>query len=164
MENRLEKEIAFSRLEKAIDFAVQAHRGQTDKVGLPYILHPLAVMFYGKCESERIVGVLHDVVEDTPYGINDLNEMVSLTSEEEIALIALTHLKNEPYIDYIKRIANSNRLAIEVKLNDLFHNMSEERMMGLDEQTQVRLKKKYDIAWSMLYSPGWPFILSTIQP
>ena len=142
-----------SRLEKSIEFAVRAHKGQIDKVGLPYILHPLSVMFMGNSESEKIVGVLHDVIEDTESDIDEIICFIEITSEEEDALVALTHLKNEPYIDYINRIANSNKLAINVKLNDLIHNMSGERMNKLDEKTQIRLKKKYDLAWNILRTP-----------
>ena len=61
-----------NRLEPAINFAFKAHEGQLDKIGLPVILHPLEVMLKLKLESEAIVGVLHDVLEDTPYTIEDI--------------------------------------------------------------------------------------------
>ena len=56
-------------LEKAIRIAIEAHAGQKDKSGQPYILHPLRLMLHGQTEDERITGVLHDVVEDTPWTI-----------------------------------------------------------------------------------------------
>jgi len=59
-------------LEDAIAFAVEAHHGQKDKNGQPYILHPLRVMLRLESERERIVGVLHDVIEDTPTTLDDL--------------------------------------------------------------------------------------------
>ena len=49
-------------LEKAIEIAVEAHRGQLDKAGKIYILHPMRVMLRGKNETEMIVGILHDTV------------------------------------------------------------------------------------------------------
>ena len=56
-----------STLPKAIEIATQAHAGQVDKSGKDYIGHPLRVMEMGKTEEEKIVGVLHDVVEDTDW-------------------------------------------------------------------------------------------------
>lgn len=61
-------------LEKAIEIAVKAHKGQKDKAGEPYILHCLSVMLKGKTEDEKIVGVLHDAVEDTKITIEFLKE------------------------------------------------------------------------------------------
>lgn len=86
-----------NRLEEAINFAVWAHRGQLDKVGRPYILHPLHVMLQMNTESERIIAVLHDVLEDCPQvELSDVVDRIQLTEEESKALVALTHLKNEP--------------------------------------------------------------------
>ena len=56
-----------STLQKAIEIAAKAHEGQFDKSGKDYIGHPLRVMEMGRTEEEKIVGVLHDVVEDTPW-------------------------------------------------------------------------------------------------
>src|SRR5687767_2629355 len=63
-----------STLERAIAIAAQAHAGQVDKAGQPYILHPLRVMLRLATEEERIVGVLHDVVEDTPVSLQQLRD------------------------------------------------------------------------------------------
>ena len=59
-------------LERAIEIAVSAHKGQVDKSGAPYILHPLRIMFSLKSEEEKIVGILHDVVEDSDWSFEDL--------------------------------------------------------------------------------------------
>ena len=64
-----------SSLEQAITLAVEAHRGQVDKNGAPYILHPLRVMFRLEHDLDRMVGILHDVVEDTDYTFEDLRRM-----------------------------------------------------------------------------------------
>ncbi len=54
-------------LERAIEIAAAAHRGQADKAGQPYILHPLRVMLACQGEATRIVAVLHDVIEDNDW-------------------------------------------------------------------------------------------------
>ena len=61
-------------LEEAISLAVEAHRGQRDKAGQPYILHPIRVMMRCRTEAERIAAVLHDVVEDTEWTLERLRE------------------------------------------------------------------------------------------
>jgi len=57
-----------STLERAIAIAAEGHAGQLDKAGAPYVLHPLRLMLAVKTLDERIVAVLHDVVEDCPDG------------------------------------------------------------------------------------------------
>lgn len=143
-------ETNLSRLDQAIIFAVKAHSGQVDKLGLPVILHSITVMLMGKIESERVVGVLHDIMEDTPYGLNDLIENVDgFTGEEASALASLTHKKGEPYEHYIRRVQEDD-LATRVKLNDLAHNTSPERMNLLPEDVQMRLIFKYTGAKEIL--------------
>jgi (p)ppGpp synthase/HD superfamily hydrolase len=139
-----------TRLDNAIILAVKAHSGQVDKVGLPVILHPLYVMLQMETESERIVAVLHDVLEDTNINLSDIAGEIGLSEEEKVALIALTHLKNEPYADYIRRVKNSNEIARRVKIRDLEHNSSVERIEGLPQETQDRLMKKYLLAFRIL--------------
>jgi (p)ppGpp synthase/HD superfamily hydrolase len=63
------------RLENAIIFATEAHRGQVDRSGSPYILHPLRLMCLQQNDTERIIAILHDVVEDTNYTLNDLRKL-----------------------------------------------------------------------------------------
>jgi hypothetical protein len=141
-----------NRLEEAINFAVWAHRGQVDKVGLPYILHPLHVMLQMKTEPERVIAVLHDVLEDCPwYSASDITDEIDMTEEEIGALIALTHIKNEPYVDYLKRVLAAGPIAINVKREDVRHNSSFARMSGLPEETRKRMDKKYKIATEMLW-------------
>jgi len=70
--NSPKKRASEGLLEKAIRIAIEAHAGQKDKSGQPYILHPLRLMSHGQTEDERITGVLHDVVEDTPWTIAGL--------------------------------------------------------------------------------------------
>jgi hypothetical protein len=140
------------RLDVAIITAVAAHSGQLDKVGLPYILHPLYVMLQMRTEPERVVAVLHDVLEDCPQvSLSDITDRIDMTEEEIGALIALTHIKNEPYVDYLKRVLAAGKIAVNVKWEDVRHNSSFERLSGLPLETIGRLEKKYKIATEMLW-------------
>ncbi|MBQ1841437.1 MAG: HD domain-containing protein, partial [Bacteroidales bacterium] len=96
--------------EKALQIAIEAHEGQKDKVGKPYVLHPITVGFMGENEAEMIVGFLHDVVEDTSVSIEDLEKIFDKGITDALRL--LTHDKSEPYWTYVDRIKNSgNKLA-----------------------------------------------------
>src|SRR6266478_4647694 len=116
------------QIQSAIMLAITAHWGQTDKAGLPYILHPLRVMssFVGADDGEaRIVAVLHDVIEDTDVTLHQLRGKGY--SEAVVAAIdALSRRKGEPYKAYIKRVSK-NKLATRVKMADLLDNLSVER-------------------------------------
>ena len=90
-------------LEKAIEIAVEAHRGQLDKAGQIYILHPMRVMLRGKTETERIVGILHDVVEDTPVTL-DMLQLEGFSDEILAAISCITKEKNEDYGHFINRV------------------------------------------------------------
>ena len=119
-----------SDIDKAIELASKAHAADYDLDGNPTILHPLAVGMMGKTDAERIVGFLHDVVEDTRYDFDDLEE-IGFSEEVLSALRLLTHDKETPYMEYIERICKSgNRTAINVKLNDLRHNLARGREGG----------------------------------
>ena len=63
-----------STLERAIEIATEAHKGQLDKAGRDYVGHSLRVMEMGKTEEDKIVGVLHDVIEDTDWTFEKLAE------------------------------------------------------------------------------------------
>ena len=129
-----------STLERAIEIATAAHRGQLDKAGNDYICHPLRVMAAGTSINEKIVGVLHDVVEDTGWTF----EMLAAEgfSDEVIdALRCVTKLsENEPYDKFIARV-KTNSLAVAVKLNDLSDNMDIRRLPYLSDKDVKRLKK-----------------------
>lgn len=107
-----------STLQRALEIATQAHQGQFDKAGNDYIGHPLRVMEMGKTENEKIVGVLHDVVEDTDWTFEAL--AAEGFSEEVIAALrCVTKLsENENYDDFIERV-KKNPLAVAVKINAL---------------------------------------------
>ena len=129
-----------STLERAIQIATEAHKGQLDKAGRDYIGHPLRVMEMGKTEDEKIVGVLHDVIEDTDWTFEML-EAEGFSREVIEALKCVTKLsENENYDDFIERV-KKNPLAVAVKINDLTDNMDIRRLPYLSDKDVKRLKK-----------------------
>ncbi len=135
-------------LERAIEIAVTAHRHQRQKNGLPYILHPLALMLRVDSVKGKMVAVLHDVVEDSSWTLAEL-EREGFPKEVLAALDCLTHREGESYEEYIDRISQ-NPLAVEVKLADLEDNMDITRLPApLTEKDWQRLQK-YRLAWERL--------------
>lgn len=124
----------------AIDIAKEAHKGQVDKAGNEYIDHPLRVMAAGHSVSEKIVGVLHDVVEDTDWTFERL-EAEGFTTEIIEALKCVTkQWEDEPYDAFIERVKTSP-LAVAVKINDLADNMDIRRLKELTDKDLKRLQK-----------------------
>ena len=129
-----------STLKRAIEIATEAHQGQFDKAGRDYIGHPLRVMEMGKTEEEKIVGVLHDVIEDTDWTFEKLAEE-GFSDEVIAALRCVTKIsENENYDDFIDRV-KKNPLAVAVKINDLTDNMDIRRLPYLSDKDVKRLKK-----------------------
>ena len=129
-----------STLQKAIEIATEAHKGQFDKSGKEYIGHPLRVMEMGMTEEEKIVGVLHDVVEDSSWTFEAL-EAEGFSKEIIDALRCVTKLsENENYDAFIERV-RKNPLAVAVKINDLSDNMDIRRLPYLSDKDVKRLKK-----------------------
>ena len=127
-------------IQRAIQIATEAHKGQLDKSGKEYIGHPLRVMEMGKTQEEKIVGVLHDVVEDTPWTFEML-EAEGFGPEIIAALRCVTKAsENENYDDFIERV-KKNPLAVAVKINDLTDNMDIRRLPYLSDKDVKRLKK-----------------------
>jgi (p)ppGpp synthase/HD superfamily hydrolase len=134
-------------LEKAILIAVQAHQGQQDKAGEPYILHPLRVMLRMGSETEMIAAVLHDIVEDTDWAPADLRKKGF--SDEVLKVVdCLTRREKENYEEFIERV-KLNASARKVKLADLEDNMDIKRISKPTEKDWERLKK-YHRAWLKL--------------
>ena len=122
---------------KAIKLCFEAHAGQVDKSGLPYVLHPLHLAEQMDDEESTIVALLHDVVEDTNITLDDIKK-IGFGPDVVEALKYLTHDKNIPYETYIESI-KKNPLATKVKLADLDHNSDITRLNG--EPTEVDLKR-----------------------
>lgn len=134
-------------LEDAIALAVEAHKGQRDKAGQTYILHPLRVMMRLETEPERMAAILHDVVEDTPYTLERLRQ---LGYPEEVlgALDCLTKRDGESYEAFIERV-RPHPLARRVKLADLEDNMDVRRLLSVGPKETERLAR-YRAAWARL--------------
>ncbi|MBQ4916636.1 MAG: phosphohydrolase [Muribaculaceae bacterium] len=127
-------------LAKAINIAIKPHEGQIDKSGMPYYGHIMRVMNAGQTIDEKIVGVLHDLVEDTDWTFKKLEEQ-GFPKQIIDALKCVTKLSDdEPYDEFIQRI-KSNPLAIAVKINDLTDNMDIRRLNDLSESDFKRLQK-----------------------
>ncbi len=136
-------------LEHAIGLAVKVHRGQLDKAGRLYILHPLRVMFRLESELEQIVGVLHDVVEDSDLTLPDLRQM-GYPEEVITALDGVTKREAESYEAFINR-SQANPVSSRVKLADLEDNLDLRRLPALTTKNVERLKR-YRRAWGQLQS------------
>jgi (p)ppGpp synthase/HD superfamily hydrolase len=135
-------------LTEAIALATAAHAGQVDKGGRPYIEHPLRVMRRMKREEERMVAVLHDVVEDTPTSFSVLRQHGCPESIVS-AVDALTKRQGESREEYCARIA-SNPLALVVKRADIADNSDPERLAALAPGEAARLRHKYAETQRML--------------
>ncbi|MDY0236199.1 MAG: GTP pyrophosphokinase [Gudongella sp.] len=123
-------------LGKAIDISFNAHKGQYDKAGKPYASHPIYVACKMKTDKEKIVALLHDVLEDTEITVEYLIQE-GYTGEIIEAIIAITRENAEDYFQYIKRV-KQNPLAKKVKIEDLKHNMDISR---INEPTQRDLER-----------------------
>jgi (p)ppGpp synthase/HD superfamily hydrolase len=139
-----------SLLEKAIGIAVEAHRGQKDKAGAPYILHPLRMMGRMETAQEKIVAVLHDVVEDTTWTLDRL-QREGFPDEILRALDGVTKRAAESYEEFVER-SRSNPIAWRVKVADLEDNMDLRRLETLTNKDFARLRK-YHRAWKQLNRP-----------
>ena len=128
-----------NKYELALKIATEAHKGQVDKAGVPYINHPLTVASLVDTEEEKIVALLHDTIEDTNITEQDLlNYGFSNKIVEAVKL--LTHNKNVPYMDYIAKIKD-NELARKVKIADLTHNSYLSRLKEITEKDKKRYEK-----------------------
>ena len=145
-------ELSAATLEDAIALAVHAHRGQRDKYGAPYILHPLRVMHRlgpGATEAQQMAAVLHDVVEDTPFSLDKLRRL-GCPGIVLDALDRLTRRKEETYEQFVERIL-PDALARRVKRADLEDNMEVLRMPAVTAKDAERLAR-YRAAWTRVTS------------
>lgn len=134
-------------LEKALGIAVEAHQGQRDKNDAPYIMHPIRVMGRVRTTPEKIVAILHDVVEDTDWTLERLKKE-GFPQEILEAVDCLTKREGEAYEDFVDRAA-SNPISRPVKLADLEDNMDVRRLKSVAEKDRERLER-YRRAWEKL--------------
>lgn len=133
----------------AMRIAYEAHHGQVDRCGIPYIFHPIHLAEQMDDEISCTVALLHDVVEDTAVTMDILARQ--FPSEVIDALTLLTHDPKVDYFDYVRTI-RSNPIAKKVKLADLAHNSDQSRCVGTDlaaEKLQ-NWKDKYKKATAIL--------------
>lgn len=124
-------------LESAIQLAAEAHSGQQDKAGKPYILHPIRVMLSVSTTDEQIAAILHDTVEDTSVTFEQLSE-AGFSAEIISAVRALTKLDGESRIDAARRAAK-HPIARQVKLADVKDNLDISRIPHLTDKDHARL-------------------------
>jgi (p)ppGpp synthase/HD superfamily hydrolase len=134
-------------IEEAIRIAVEAHRGQKDRAGAPYILHPLRMLFRVHTDAERMAAVLHDVVEDTAWTLDDLRAR-GFPAEVVDAVDHLTRRPDESYERFVDRAA-AHPVARRVKLADLEDNLDLRRIGTVSEEDAERLNR-YLRAWRRL--------------
>jgi GTP diphosphokinase / guanosine-3',5'-bis(diphosphate) 3'-diphosphatase len=127
-----------NKLDEAIELAKSYHHGQVDKGGAPYIHHLFSVMKGVKLEKEKIVAILHDILEDTSCPLS----LVQLKFGDEIAqaVLAMTKIEGETYSSYIERVSE-NEIARAVKIADLKNNMDLSRIPNLTKEDYSRVEK-----------------------
>lgn len=131
---------------KAMIIAYNAHMKQFDREGVPYIYHPIHIAEQMDTETECIVALLHDVVEDTDITFEQLEK--DFPPEIIAVLKILTHDEKVDYMDYIKKV-KENPIATKVKIVDIMHNSDESRLDKINAQDIAR-KNKYKQAMKLL--------------
>ena len=127
------------KTKKALKLCFEAHKEQLDKSGIPYVFHPFHLAEQMKTEETTVVALLHDLVEDTEYTIEDLTNMgFDKTITDAIAL--MTHADDVDYMDYVRMI-KENPIAKAVKLADQAHNSDLSRLDTVDEKALKRREK-----------------------
>lgn len=139
---------------KAMRFAYNAHHGQTDYNGIPYIFHPIHLAEQMEDEISCCAALLHDVVEDTDVTLEELAQEFPPEVVEVVAL--LTHEdtaehNTTDYFDYVRRIGE-HPVARKVKLADIAHNSDQTRCIGSDlsEEQLAYWRQKYQKAKELL--------------
>ena len=139
---------------KALVFAYNAHHGQLDYNGIPFIFHPLHLAEQMDDEISCCAAILHDVVEDTDCTLEDLRKEFPEEVVEVVAL--LTHedsaeYNNNDYFDYIRKI-KEHPIAKKVKLADIAHNSDQSRCVGagLPPEKLLFWQQKYQKALAIL--------------
>ena len=132
---------------KAMKLCFEAHKEQVDKCGMPYVFHPYNLAEQMTDEDTTVAALLHDVVEDTDYTLEDLKEL-GFSPQVLEAVALLTPEKEVPYLDYVNRLKD-NPIAKAVKLADLEHN-SDMTRLGPDDPRIPAFQEKYRRAKELL--------------
>jgi (p)ppGpp synthase/HD superfamily hydrolase len=125
-------------LSDMLAFSAAAHNGQFDKGGMPYILHPLKVMYKLKTDDIELMCIAlgHDLVEDCGVTYQDLIKL-GCTLRIIDGIRALTKVPGETYEEYKAKV-KANFDAVLVKMQDLRHNMDLRRLKGITAKDMQR--------------------------
>ncbi len=134
---------------KAMQICFDAHKEQKDKSGLPYVFHPFHLAEQMTGEEAVCTALLHDVVEDSSYTLDDLAAM-GFPKAVLDAVALMTHDPEVPYMDYVAAIGQ-NPIARAVKLADLRHNSDLTRLETVTDRDRQRAEK-YEAAIALLES------------
>ena len=132
---------------KALKLCFEAHKEQVDKSGMPYVFHPFHLAEQMPDEDCTIVALLHDVMEDTDYGAEDLRAL-GFSEAVLTALTLMAHNEDTSYLDYVAAL-KSNPIARTVKLADLRHNSDLTRLRVVTD-TDLQRVEKYKKAIQLL--------------
>ena len=127
-------------LERAIQIAVEAHAGATDRGGKAYILHPISVMMRCETDEEKVVAILHDVVEDTDWTFDALRQEGFSETIIEALKTVTKHSEDEDYDEFIQR-SLKNEIGRKVKIADLRENLDVTRIGELSKKDVERINK-----------------------
>lgn len=127
-------------LERAIDIALDAHEGDTDKAGETYIRHPLRLMTQMDTEQERIAAVLHDVVEDSDHELQEVGEEFGTEIRDAVDALSKPDDDEDYLEEYIPRVKR-NEIAKAVKRADLQDNLDLTRLSEVDDDACERIQK-----------------------
>ena len=134
-------------LYKTLELVLKVFEDKVDKGGLPYFNHLFKVYEGVVSYDEKIIALLHDIVEDTNITFDDLKEF-GYNDNIIKSLTYLTKKKGEYYPDYIERIISSNDIqTLNVKLSDLKHNMDITRIKNPNINDYERISKRYEPAY-----------------
>ena len=131
----------------ALKLCFEAHKDQIDKSGMPYVFHPFHLAEQMADENTTIVALLHDVIEDTEYTLDDLRNF-GFAEDVLSAISLMTHADDVPYMEYVVKI-KTNPIAKAVKIADLTHNSDTSRLDVVDEWALKR-EEKYKKALEFL--------------
>ena len=132
-------------LNNAINLAIKKHADQVDKAGKPYIEHCLRVMAAVETEHQKIVAILHDIIEDCEVTANELRTKYLIDPFVVEDVIRLTKIKDEDYFVYLRRIKKS-KTATAVKIADLKDNMDTSRYghLKLNPAEAAKIRNRCD--------------------